>query len=209
MARKAQLTLTVEVAEAGRPFKLTELAPATRVSELADGVVSELVEDGGSWPVTLSGRRYFAVVRRRRDAGWRRLALATTLSRAGVRSKELLRIEPGLDTGCLDRLYRQGGTLRADALRAGLPPKAVPFDLERNELTRRILEELEASSALPELFVLAALQWPEDEELRRNLSQLATEGEPERTAPRAMAAMRRRPEDAIRRIWRETRAGGG
>ncbi len=188
----------------GTRFELNEVPLTTRIREIAEALLAESRNAASGRLSATSSALGPPTVYLLRSGMPRRLPPDATVEESGVRSGDQLRLIPTPKKRCLARLYRGGGTLHADALRAGLPPKTVPLQLEKTTYVDRTLHELERCAALPELFVLAALHWPEDDELRRMLSLLAAEAEqPREVAPRAWIGMTNDDHARVLRLWQE------
>lgn len=183
---------------AGREFELFDVD-----EDLAVGVILlQVLVSAGEHPT----RPSLFGVERDRQGGVQRLVLSESIVSAGVRSGDRLRICPAADTDCLRALYLSGGAFWRDALVAGLPERSVPPHLETELCVRRVLEELARANRLHALFVLAALQWPNDLRLRCSLAQLALRsGSPEKAAPEVWCSLRRTDQEKLNAVWSDVR----
>lgn len=115
-----------------------------------------------------------------------------------------------LDSSCLKRLYQSGGNLISDARRAGVRENVIPLELlnsDRDEYIERVVEELIRNDTLPELFILAVLEWSDDEELLSVIKQIAREIEhPGYAAPKVWSGLQEESDrQKLEQLWLEFR----
>lgn len=107
-------------------------------------------------------------------------------------------------TECLRRLYKEKGPITQDSLLAGLPEKTVPYYIDRADFVDNVIKRLIERNSITALFVLAAITWPEDIDLRRNLALIANELKiPAQAIPGAWSGLRSYNKEKLERLWTE------
>jgi hypothetical protein len=105
---------------------------------------------------------------------------------------------------CLKKLYKEKGPITQDSLLAGLPEKSVPYNLDRSKFVDHVIQRLIERKSIKALFVLAAITWPYDIDLRMNLALIVNElNTPDKAIPDVWSGLRKQYKERLKQLWEE------